>query len=126
MVVSAALWKQVMFLDSFTCVYCGEHNSELTVDHFIPASLGGPDVIQNLVAACAECNSIKQARAPYECNFAPRFGRYAYVVKAVENARLVKTAPRFSTREFARLVGMPETTLRRKLAEIDGIDDSEE
>lgn len=78
--LSAALWKEVMFLDNFTCIYCGRRSSDVTVDHFIPVSLGGPEVIQNLVACCAECNTRKGARAPYECGMAPRFGRYAYVM----------------------------------------------
>ena len=118
MVVSAALWKEVMFLDDFTCVYCGLHESNLTVDHFIPASLGGPDVIQNLVACCASCNAIKSSRAPYECGFAPCFGRYAYVAERFDEAD-VNVLGRFSVREFARRFDIPETTLRRQLAQIE-------
>lgn len=116
MIVSAALWKEVMFLDNFSCVYCGEHSSELTVDHFIPASLGGPDVIQNLVAACASCNGIKSSRAPYECECVPQFGRHAYVADAFREKQGVVLG-RFSVREFARLFNIPETTLRRQLAQ---------
>lgn len=77
--LSAVLWKEVMFLDNFTCIYCGCRSSDMTVDHFIPVSLGGPEVIQNLVACCLLCNTRKGARAPYECGMAPKFGRYAYV-----------------------------------------------
>lgn len=79
--LSAALWKEVMFLDNFTCIYCGVRSSDMTVDHFIPVSLGGPEIIQNLVACCSTCNTKKGARAPYECGLAPRFGRYSYVVR---------------------------------------------
>lgn len=81
--LSPALWKEAMFLDNFTCIYCGCRSADMTVDHFIPVSMGGADVIQNLVACCSACNSKKGARAPYECRMAPRFGRYAYVVEVI-------------------------------------------
>lgn len=59
MSISPKLRNQIMMLDDFTCVYCGYRGADVTVDHFIPASLGGPDIEQNLVAACPSCNSIK-------------------------------------------------------------------
>ncbi len=77
--LSAALWKEVMFLDNFTCIYCGVRSADMTVDHFIPVSLGGPEIIQNLVACCSECNTRKGAHAPYERRMTPKFGRYSYV-----------------------------------------------
>src|SRR5262245_31411890 len=84
--LSSALWKETMFLDNFTCIYCGVRSPDMTVDHFIPVSLGGPEIIQNLVACCSSCNTRKGARAPYECGIAPRFGRYAYVIPKPSNA----------------------------------------
>lgn len=35
-----------------------------TVDHIIPHSLGGPDIIENLRAACWFCNMSKGKRTP--------------------------------------------------------------
>jgi len=46
--------------DNFECVYCGAHNiRQLTLDHVIPQSKGGPDSWDNLVTACKTCNSQK-------------------------------------------------------------------
>lgn len=46
--------------DNFTCVYCGSTKREdLTIDHVIPQSKGGPNTWNNLVTACKSCNSEK-------------------------------------------------------------------
>jgi hypothetical protein len=71
------LQNEVMMTDDFTCVYCGTRSPEVRVDHFVPQSLGGPDVIHNLVAACEECNSRKNDRQPHEVGLFPRYGRFA-------------------------------------------------
>lgn len=42
------------------CCYCGMRD-QLTLDHVIPLSLGGPDCADNLVWACRRCNSAKGA-----------------------------------------------------------------
>lgn len=44
--------------DSFQCVYCGNRppNILLEIDHIIPYSKGGKDVIENLVTSCFDCN----------------------------------------------------------------------
>lgn len=59
-------------LDGWTCHYCAaplawRHDSiheRPTVDHVVPTSLGGLDVIENKVLACRSCNSSKGTR-PY-------------------------------------------------------------
>lgn len=50
--------------DTFTCQYCGElfPQSELTVDHVIPRSLGGGTDWENCVASCRSCNSNKGSK----------------------------------------------------------------
>ncbi|WP_438297722.1 HNH endonuclease [Streptomyces sp. HUAS TT7] len=42
------------------CVYCGTEADE--VDHIWPVSLGGPEHVSNLVAACGTCNRSKADR----------------------------------------------------------------
>lgn len=43
------------------CIYCGA-TENITFDHLIPTSEGGPDIISNQVPACQSCNSSKGAR----------------------------------------------------------------
>ena len=48
-----------------TCVYCGS-NGSLTLEHMLPRSRGGPDIPDNAVWVCAECNSRKGSKRLYE------------------------------------------------------------
>ncbi len=47
------------------CIYCGAKR-DLSYDHLIPLSRGGPDTPDNLVLACKSCNSSKGAHGLYE------------------------------------------------------------
>lgn len=51
--------RNVMLRDGLTCQYCGKAGGDLTLDHVIPQSKGGPNTWDNLVAACAPCNTKK-------------------------------------------------------------------
>jgi hypothetical protein len=53
----------VLARDKFRCVYCGRtaKESELHADHKVSKADGGPDLMENLVAACEECNFGKGA-----------------------------------------------------------------
>ncbi|MCC5823547.1 MAG: HNH endonuclease [Phycisphaerales bacterium] len=52
--------------DRNRCQYCGNlfPSSELSIDHVLPRSQGGPDTWENLVCACVRCNSRKGGRTP--------------------------------------------------------------
>lgn len=57
--VGPKLRFQVFVRDNFTCQYCGRTPKDgyvLHADHVMPASKGGPSIIDNLVTACSECN----------------------------------------------------------------------
>lgn len=43
--------------DNYVCVYCGQNAD--TVDHLVARSKGGLDNIDNLVAACSRCNTLR-------------------------------------------------------------------
>lgn len=44
--------------DNFECQYCGTKR-DLTLDHVLPTSRGGPHSWLNLVTACKRCNTVK-------------------------------------------------------------------
>ncbi len=50
--------RAVFARDDWTCQYCGSR-SNLTVDHVVPRSKGGPSTWENIVASCAPCNRRK-------------------------------------------------------------------
>lgn len=64
MSLSKRLRFRVLARDQFTCQYCGRTSQqiELHVDHVIPRSKGGLDVIENLKTACRDCNLGKGAQ----------------------------------------------------------------
>jgi 5-methylcytosine-specific restriction endonuclease McrA len=63
--------RAVFARDGWTCQYCGAR-SNLTVDHVIPRSKGGPSSWDNIVASCAPCNRRKGDRLPHQINMHPR------------------------------------------------------
>jgi 5-methylcytosine-specific restriction endonuclease McrA len=60
--------REVLRRDDFTCQYCGQRASYLTIDHVIPRRLGGNHSWQNLVAACPACNHRKGGRTTEQAN----------------------------------------------------------
>src|SRR4051812_49971464 len=63
--------RAVFARDNWTCQYCGSR-SNLTVDHVIPRSKGGPSTWENIVASCAPCNRRKGDALPHHINMHPR------------------------------------------------------
>ena len=46
------------------CFYCGKpfySKKEMTIDHIVPLSDGGKDVLGNLILACVGCNARKDS-----------------------------------------------------------------
>ena len=60
--------ENILVRDEFVCQYCGGkfHPDELTLDHVYPKSRLGPDIWENIVACCRECNQKKADRTPKE------------------------------------------------------------
>ena len=58
--------ENVYIRDNYTCQYCAVKFSykELTIDHVVPASKGGPKTWTNVVTACRGCNQKKADRTP--------------------------------------------------------------
>ena len=61
---SRGVKRQIYGRQGGDCAGCGEHFQprNLTVDHVVPRSRGGPDTDENLQLLCGACNSLKGAR----------------------------------------------------------------
>lgn len=61
---SADIKQQLYGRQAGDCNGCGEHFQlrNLTIDHVIPRSRGGPDLDENLQLLCGACNSVKGNR----------------------------------------------------------------
>ncbi|KAJ4979986.1 hypothetical protein NE237_010766 [Protea cynaroides] len=59
--------KNIFYRDMFACQYCSSRES-LTIDHVLPISRGGEWEWENLVTACAKCNSRKGQKTLEEAN----------------------------------------------------------
>jgi len=72
--------RNVFKRDDHICQYCGARSNDLTLDHVLPRSRGGPTTWENVVACCKRCNAKKRDRTPDEAGmhlrrppYAPRF-----------------------------------------------------
>jgi 5-methylcytosine-specific restriction endonuclease McrA len=54
--------REILRRDDFTCQYCGQRASHMTIDHIIPRHMGGQHTWENLVTACSICNHRKGGR----------------------------------------------------------------
>jgi len=63
--IPQALRDLVMERDEFRCQRCGA-TENLSLDHIIPFSFGGPDTEENLRVLCRSCNSARGNRVEIE------------------------------------------------------------
>ncbi len=58
--------ENIYLRDDHSCQYCYKRHplKELTLDHVIPVSKGGPKSWLNVVTACRDCNQRKRNRTP--------------------------------------------------------------
>lgn len=77
-----ALTNQNLFnRDAFVCCYCGCKfpRAELTREHIVPVSRGGPNTWMNCVTACKACNGGKGDKLLEETGLKLRYLPYAPV-----------------------------------------------
>ena len=60
--------RAIFYRDGFKCQYCGSESKNLTLDHIMPRSRGGPHEWENVVSACIPCNHRKAGLTPREGN----------------------------------------------------------
>lgn len=97
------------------CVYCG--NAAVDKDHVFPRSKGGPDIWDNLVAACKACNDAKGDRTPFDWlgNDTTKWTNYVKRVESLplsprKKAILLNNTPDFPAGDptpFARVGSRP-------------------
>lgn len=60
--------RNVFLRDEHRCQYCAKRfpSHQLSLDHIMPRSRGGPDNWENIVCACLSCNVRKGGRTPNE------------------------------------------------------------
>jgi 5-methylcytosine-specific restriction endonuclease McrA len=73
--------------DNYQCVYCGS-KKELTLDHVIPKSKGGPNDWENLVTSCSKCNIKKADRTPEEAKM--KMSHQPYVPTLIDENKILK------------------------------------
>ncbi|MDK2800410.1 MAG: hypothetical protein PWP27_1672 [Clostridiales bacterium] len=58
--------KYIYSRDEGKCHFCGKKLlfKQMSVDHYLPKSKGGPNDIFNLVLSCKKCNKIKKSYVP--------------------------------------------------------------
>lgn len=81
------------------CAYCGSKEN-LTIDHVVPRSKGGTDIVTNVVCSCKECNNDKGRTDVWEWYKKQQFftkERECAIVEwmsAINNKALYKYKPR--------------------------------
>ncbi|MFO0865877.1 MAG: HNH endonuclease [Gemmataceae bacterium] len=62
--------RNIFARDNNQCQYCGKKfpTSELSLDHVLPRSQGGPSTWENIVCACVSCNVRKGGRTPKQAH----------------------------------------------------------
>ncbi|MBN1490820.1 MAG: HNH endonuclease [Phycisphaerae bacterium] len=62
--------RNIYARDGNRCQYCGKKypTNELSIDHIVPRSQGGPLTWENVVCACLSCNVKKGGRTPSEAH----------------------------------------------------------
>lgn len=103
--------REVFVRDRYTCQYCGTSHNDLTLDHVVPRSRGGPHTWENLVTACRSCNHRKGGKTVNEARmklmqtpFEPRAGAYYAIERRLQSSALdswLKFLPGLGASQFA-------------------------
>ncbi len=62
--------RNIFARDGHRCQYCGRSMplAQLSIDHVLPRSRGGPTTWENVVCSCLTCNTKKGGRTPQEAH----------------------------------------------------------
>jgi len=97
--------------DLYTCQYCGDDESMVTIDHIWPRSKGGLTTFENCVAACLRCQQQKRNRPLSELMHSVTWNgrpfRLIHVPTEVRQGGLAKFVSRVSERNLNWLSYIP-------------------
>lgn len=84
--------RNVFWRDNYQCQYCAKSfkHSEMTMDHVLPKSKGGPKTWDNIVACCKTCNGKKKDKTPKEANMPLVRKPYSPRVKMIDLYRNIE------------------------------------
>lgn len=99
------------------CGYCGDAPAE-HVDHIVPRAKGGPDAIENYVAACVKCNLKKSDTMPafFGIIIGQATNRAPKVRQDLQRARVASSRARGGQFDDKCLVGTREELVERRIA----------
>lgn len=94
--------KYIYERDKGICTFCGRELllRQISLDHYLPKSKGGPDDIFNLVLSCKKCNEYKKSRIPqdYKDKIIELFK------KGVKNGKIIGAGLKLKKRELINMV----------------------
>ena len=102
--------RNVFLRDEFSCQYCRCKllPTELTYDHVVPQSKGGPTTWENVVAACSKCNVRKGSKLLSQLPKEMKLKRMPYVPAWEElQAKARKFPPKIVHSDWVDFVGVP-------------------
>lgn len=76
--LTTAEWENALAHFENRCAYCGEPLDKAHQEHFIPASLGGGYVKDNIIPSCPTCNTQKGNKRPLDWLVAKEHGLVTY------------------------------------------------
>jgi hypothetical protein len=96
------------------CIYCGS-TGNLTIEHILPRSCGGPDISDNAIQVCKKCNSSKGGKRLYEWIGIPNKDK----IPRIAEGKYLKLI--YEMHENLRTLNTDKTELKNKLCPICGM-----
>ena len=100
--LNASTLRNVLIRDRWTCQYCGCSLSLRTgtKDHVVPASCGGPNCMENIVASCKRCNNLKADKSlkQFEEEYGMKLNR-SQLRKLNEEEKIMASIKKFKSKE---------------------------
>lgn len=89
--------------DGKKCTYCGKQLAfrQISLDHYYPRSMGGPDDVFNIALSCRSCNKFKRSGVPADWK-ERAIGKFK---RAVHDERILSAGIKIRRSELKELAG---------------------